>query len=117
MYPKRESIEQVVLCATINMPVGLWNQPVIVIRKEKPFKTESHSIISNRNVTNGVLYVLIKRFKWKMPSKENNLGFTSHKRFQERNICDIFRNIWSRQYKTDLRVLIFGHRNQSILYH
>ena len=52
-----------------------------------------------RKVLDGILYVLRTGCQWKMLPKEHCSGSTCHRRFQEWNDMDIFKNIWIKLLK------------------
>jgi transposase len=66
-----------------------------VLPKEKSPKTVGgRPIVPYRKVLDGILYVLRTRCQWKMLPKEHGSGSTIHRRFQEWNSMNVFKNIW-----------------------
>ena len=80
---------------TVKMiPDKLWDEFKKVIRKEKPPKTVGRPIVPYRKVLDGILYVLRTGCPWKMLPKKYCSGSTCHRRFQELNKLDVFKNTW-----------------------
>jgi transposase len=74
------------------IPDKLWNEFKKILPKEKPSKTVGRPVVPYRKVLDGILYVLRPRCQWKMIPKEYGSGSTCHRRFQEWNRLDIFKN-------------------------
>jgi transposase len=77
----------------------LWDEIKKVLPKEKSFKTVGRPIVPYRKVFDGILYVLRTGCQWKMLPKEHGSGSTCHRRFQEWNDMDVFKNIWIKLLK------------------
>ena len=76
------------------IPDELWYEIKKVMPKEKSFKTVGRPIVPYRKVLDGILYVLRTGCQWKMLPKEHGSGSTCHRRFQEWNGMNVFKNIW-----------------------
>jgi transposase len=76
------------------IPDELWDEIKNVLPKEKLSNTVGRPIVPYRKVLDGILYVLRTGCQWKMLPKEHGSGSTCHRRFQEWNCMDIFKNIW-----------------------
>ena len=83
----------------IRIPDELWDEIKKVLPKEKPSKTVGRPIAPYRKVTDGILYVPRTGCQWKMLPKEYGSGSTCHRRFQEWNSMDVFKNIWLKLLK------------------
>ena len=71
-----------------------------VLPKEKSSKTvDCRPIVPYRKVLDGILYVLRTGCQWKMLPKEYGSGSTCHRRFQEWNGINTFKNIWIKLLK------------------
>ena len=81
------------------IPDELWDEFKKVLPKEKSSKTVGRPIVPYRKVLDGILYVLRTGCQWKMLPKEHGSGSTCHRRFQEWNDMDIFKNIWIKLLK------------------
>ena len=81
------------------IPDELWDEIKKVLPKEKSSKTVGRPIVPYRKVLDGILYVLRTGCQWKMLPKEHCSGSTCHRRFQEWNGMDIFKNIWIKLLK------------------
>ena len=81
------------------IPDELWDEIKKVMPKEKSSKTVGRPIIPYRKVLDGILYILRTGCQWKMLPKEHSSGSTCHRRFQEWNGMDIFKNIWIKLVK------------------
>ena len=81
------------------IPDELWDEIKKVLPKEKSSKTVGRPIMPYRKVLDGILYVLRTGCQWKMLPKEYGSGSTCHRRFQEWNDMDIFKNIWIKLLK------------------
>ncbi|HEY6537231.1 MAG TPA: transposase [Candidatus Nitrosocosmicus sp.] len=78
----------------LKVPDGLWDEIKSILPKEKPLKTVgSRTIIPNRKVIDGILYVLRTGCQWKMLPKEYRSGSTCHRRFQGWNRLDVFKKV------------------------
>jgi transposase len=77
----------------------LWNEIRKILPKEKPPKTVGQPIVPYRKVLDGILYVLRTGCQWKMLPREYGSSSTSHRRFQEWNKLDVFKNLWIRLLK------------------
>ena len=81
------------------IPNELWDEIKKVLPKEKSSKTVGRPIVPYRKVLDGILYVLRTGCQWKMLPKEHDSGSTCHRRFQEWNGMDVFKNIWIKLLK------------------
>lgn len=81
------------------IPDELWDEIKKVLPKEKSLKTVGRPIVPYRKVLDGILYVLKTGCQWKMLPKEYGSGSTCHRRFQEWNGIDVFKNIWIKLLK------------------
>ena len=81
------------------IPEQLWDEIKKVLPKEKSSKTVGRPIVSYRKVFDGILYVLRTGCQWKMLPKEYGSGSKCHRRFQEWNSINIFKNIWIKLLK------------------
>ncbi len=81
------------------IPDELWDEIKKVLPKEKSSKTVGRPIVPYRKVLDGILYVLRTGCQWKMLPKEYGSGSTCHRRFQQWNGMDIFKNIWIKLLK------------------
>jgi transposase len=90
-----------------------------VLPKEKSPKTVGgRPIVPYRKVLDGILYVLRTRCQWKMLPKEHGSGSTIHRRFQEWNSMNVFKNIWIKLLEMyDVMMVLTVHgSSQLILY-
>jgi transposase len=101
----------------------LWDKIKIKIKKvlpkEKSPKTVGgRPIVPYRKVLDGILYVLRTRCQWKMLPKEHGSGSTIHRRFQEWNSMNVFKNIWIKLLEMyDVMMVLTVHgSSQLILY-
>ncbi|MGD9673682.1 MAG: IS5 family transposase [Candidatus Nitrosocosmicus sp.] len=76
------------------IPDKLWNVFKKILPREKPPKTVGRPIIPYKQVLDGILYVLRTGCQWKMLPKEYGSGSVCHRRFQEWNKLDVFKNVW-----------------------
>jgi transposase len=81
------------------IPNELWDEFKKILPKEKPLKTVGRPIVSYRKVLDGILYVLRTGCQWKMLPKEYGSGSVCHRRFQEWNGKDVFKNAWIKLLK------------------
>jgi transposase len=81
------------------IPDELWNEIKKVLPKEKSCKTVGRPIVSYRKVLDGILYVMRTGCQWKMLPKEFGSGSTCHRRFQQWNGMNVFKNIWIKLLK------------------
>lgn len=65
-----------------------------ILPKEKPPKTVGRPIVPYRKVLDGIFYILRTGCQWKMLPKEYGSGSVCHRRFQEWNKLDVFKNAW-----------------------
>ena len=77
----------------------LWDRIKKILPKEKPSNTVGRPVVPYRKVIDGILYVLRTGCQWKMLPKDYGSGSTCHRRFQEWNKLDVFKNIWIRLLK------------------
>ena len=97
---RRESVKEKNKHPTIlKIPDRLWNEIKNIFPKEKPRKTVGRPIIPYRKVIDGILYILRTGCQWKMLPSEYGSGSTCHRRFQEWNKLDVFKNTWIRLLK------------------
>jgi transposase len=97
---KKEKIKEKNKHSTIlKIPDELWDKIKSIFPKEKPLRTVGRPIVRYRKVIDGVLYVLRTGYQWKMLPKEYESGSTCHRRFQEWNRLDVFKNRWIRILK------------------
>jgi transposase len=72
----------------------LWDRISIMLPTEKPNNTVGRPAIPFRKVFNGIVYVLrTEGCQWKMLPSEYGSGSTCHRRFQQWNEIDIFKEI------------------------
>ena len=83
----------------LKVPDKLWDRIKKILPKEKPSNTVGRPVVPYRKVIDGILYVLRTGFQWKMLPKDYGSGSTCHRRFQEWNKLDVFKNIWIRLLK------------------
>ena len=76
------------------IPDKLWDELKKVLPKEKPPKTVGRPIVPYRKVLDGILYVLRTGCQWKMLPNQYGSGSVCHRRFQEWNKLDVFKNAW-----------------------
>jgi len=81
------------------IPDELWDEIKNILPKEKPFNTVGRPIVKYRKVFDGILYVLRTGCQWKMLPKEYGSGSTCHRRFQEWNKLNVFKNTWIKLLK------------------
>ena len=74
------------------IPDKLWDEIKNILPKEKPLKTVGRPVVTYRKVFDGILYVLRTGCQWKMLPKEYGSGSTCHRRFQEWNKLNVFKN-------------------------
>ena len=95
-----DSVKEKIKHPTIlRVPDELWDKIKNILPKEKPLRTVGRPIVPYRKVLDGILYVLRTACQWKMLPKEHGSGSTCHRRFQEWNRLDIFKNIWIKLLK------------------
>jgi len=74
-----------------------WNIISSILPTEKPNKTIGRPVIPYRKVIESILYVLRTWCQWKILLPfEFGFGSTCHRRFEEWDRIDIFKNIWIR---------------------
>jgi len=83
----------------LKVPDKLWDRIKKILPKEKPSNTVGRPVVPYRKVIDGILYVLRTGCQWKMLPKDYGSGSTCHRRFQEWNKLDVFKNIWIRLLK------------------
>ena len=76
------------------IPDKLWDEFNKLLPKEKPPKTVGRPAVSYRKVLEGIFYVLRTGCQWKMLPNQYGSGSTCHRRFQEWNELDVFKNAW-----------------------
>jgi len=81
------------------IPDELWDEFKKILPTEKSPKTVGRPVVPYRKVLDGILYVLRTGCQWKMLPKDYGSGSTCHRRFQEWNKLDVFKNIWIRLLK------------------
>lgn len=82
------------------IPDKLWEEFKKILPREKPLKTVGRPVVPYRQALDGILYVLRTGCQWKMlPKKEYGSGSTCHRRFQEWNKLDVFKNTWIKLLK------------------
>ena len=72
------------------IPDEIWDEIRMILPSEKPINTIGRPVVSFRKVLEGILYVLRTGCQWKMLPKEYGSGSTSHRRFQQWSISEIF---------------------------
>ena len=72
----------------------LWDEFKKILPREKPLNTVGRPVVPYRKVLDGILYVLRTGCQWKMLPKEYGSGSVCHRRFQEWNKLDVFKNTW-----------------------
>ena len=77
------------------IPDGLWDEVASVLTKEKPGNTVGRPIVPFRKVMDGVMCILMTGCQWKMRPSEFGSGSTCHRRFQQWNRIDVFKNMWT----------------------
>ena len=83
----------------LKVPDKSWDRIKKILPKEKPSNTVGRPVVPYRKVIDGILYVLRTGCQWKMLPKDYGSGSTCHRRFQEWNKLDVFKNIWIRLLK------------------
>lgn len=83
----------------LKIPDKLWDEIKSIFPKEKPLGTVGRPIVRYRKVIDGILYVLRTGCQWKMLPKEYGSGSTCHRRFQQWNGLDAFKNAWIKLLK------------------
>jgi transposase len=81
------------------IPDELWDKFKKILPKEKPPKTVGRPVVSYRKVLDGIIYILRTGCQWKMLPKEYGSGSVCHRRFQEWNKLDVFKNVWIKLLK------------------
>src|SRR5215471_20680437 len=81
------------------IPDDLWDEIKLLFPPEKSEKTIGRPVIPFRKVLDGIVYVLRTGCQWKMLPKEHGSGSTCHRRFQQWNGMDVFKNIWIKLLK------------------
>ena len=83
------------------IPDELWDEIKKVLPEEKSSnKTVGRPIVPYRKVLDGILYILrTTGCQWKMLPIEYGSGSTCHRRFQEWNGINVFKNIWIKLLK------------------
>jgi transposase len=76
------------------IPDELWDEFKKILPREKPLNTIGRPNVPYRKVIDGILYVLRTGCQWKMLPREYGSGSTIHRRFQEWNKLDVFKNAW-----------------------
>jgi transposase len=101
MIQKKEKIKKKNKQPTtiLKIPDELWDKIKSIFPKEKQLKTVGRPIVPYRKVLDGILYVLRTGCQWKMLPKEHGSGSTCHRRFQQWNGMDVFKNIWIKLLK------------------
>lgn len=82
------------------IPDELWDLFKKILPKEKPSKTVGRPIVPYRKVLDGILYILRTGCQWKMLPREYGSGSVCHRRFQEWNKLDVFKNSWIKLLET-----------------
>jgi transposase len=82
------------------IPDELWDEFKKILPREKPLKTVGRPIVPYRKVLDWILYVLRTGCQWKMLPKEYGSGSVCHRRFQEWNKLDVFKNTWIKLLET-----------------
>lgn len=83
----------------LKVPDKLWDRIKKILPKEKSSNTVGRPVVPYRKVIDGILYVLRTGCQWKMLPKDYGSGSTCHRRFQEWNKLNVFKNIWIRLLK------------------
>jgi putative transposase len=76
------------------IPDELWDEFKKILPTEKPAKTVGRPIVPYRKVLDSILYVLRTGCQWKMLPNQYGSGSVCHRRFQEWNKLDVFKNAW-----------------------
>jgi transposase len=77
----------------------LWDEFKKNLPREKPLNTVARPVVPYRKVLDGILYVLRTGCQWKMLPKIYGSGSVCHRRFQEWNKLDVFKNTWIKLLK------------------
>ena len=96
------------------IPDKLWNEFKKILPKEKPPKTVGRPIVPYRKVLDGIFYILRTGCQWKMLPKEYGSGSVCHRRFQEWNKLDVFKNAWINLLKVYDKEVVIKWTWQSI---
>jgi transposase len=75
------------------IPDELWDVFKKILPREKPPKTVGRPIIPYRKILDGILYILRTGCQWKMLPTEYGSGSVCHRRFQEWNKLNVFKNM------------------------
>jgi putative transposase len=76
------------------IPDDLWKEIKLILPPEKSNKTIGRPVVPFRRVLDGILYVLRTGCQWKMLPKEYGSGSTSHRRFQQWIVSEVFQKLW-----------------------
>ena len=76
------------------IPDDLWEEIKLILPPEKSNKTIGRPVVPFRRVLDGILYVLRTGCQWKMLPKEYGSGSTSHRRFQQWIVSEVFQKLW-----------------------
>jgi transposase len=71
------------------------------LKKNHPKQLVDRPIVPYRKVLDGILLYVLRTLgcQWKMLSKEHGSGSTCHRRFQEWNGMNVFKNTWIKLLK------------------
>ncbi|MDR4491950.1 MAG: transposase [Candidatus Nitrosocosmicus sp.] len=72
----------------------LWDLFKKMLPREKPQKTVGRPVVPYGKVLDDILYILRTGCQWKMLPREYGSGSVCHRRFQEWNKLDVFKNAW-----------------------
>jgi len=86
--------EKTTLCTILTISDELWDEIKMILPKEKSSKAVGRPIVPYRKVFEGILYISRTGCQWKMLPKEYGSGSVCHRRFQEWNKLDLFKNAW-----------------------
>ena len=76
------------------IPSELWYEIEPILSPEKPNKIIGRPVVPFRRVLDGILYILRTGCQWKMLPKEYGSGSTSHRRFQQWIVSEVFQKLW-----------------------
>jgi transposase len=76
------------------IPDELWDVFKKILSREKPLKIVGRSIMPHKQVLDEIPYLMRTGCQWKMLPKEYCSGSVCHRRFQEWNKPEVFKNTW-----------------------
>ena len=91
---KASTVKNKYLPTIRTIPDELWNEFKKILPREKPPKTVGRPVVPYRKVLDGIFYVLRTGCQWKMLPNQYGSGSVCHRRFQEWNKLNVFKNAW-----------------------